>query len=931
MSSLNNQDSHSHSHLHSLGNGTAASSRTTSTTTTGGLLLLSTKKSVMNSIGNASSNVNVKRISTHDALMNALNGDSGDRAKEKVPLAWGLKAPTVSGNVGVGVGANVSSGSSASASAAANAATASVSASTLAATPVNVAAASTTSSSTTTGASNTGNNGHGETNEHNIVHDGSGDQSNYAKAKAISTPAAALPTSNSNSNSNINSNINDNSSSSNNSSSNNNAPNVVLNQDANYNSNHNPNPNNNNNNPTIEMKKQQDPPAENQVEFMKKLAKERAEKRRLEEEERVAQQKERAQQRLLELDLKLQKKPPSFDNHNVVVVPSHDRSHNRSHSPNVNPNVNTNDNTITKTNTNAPSKPITSIAARHNVMPQEPASRFSDPSRSYSSLLGGGAGAGAAQSHLQDSNNAAGTGTTASGYMVHLSNYDDRDRGGRSAGAGPRMLFDHKSGSMVKVPAGGSNSSSKEKKSSKKKLLPRNDRDKDKDVMHGNDRGNDRGNEEYSFQGSGSANGLMEDDEDDDDFHGESGTSRRSARYRQRAAKRSAKRDDKSLSVKPRKASMGKHESTSVKVGRALPRTCGVLYKRDANGQFVSADGCEGDQGYGAHSVPGGRLRNSKAYGSLKQKGRALGKQEKNSSTAAFPSDPPTDGFDTPAYLGRHAHSHSGLSSSNADYDYNRGLNRSHFMRKSQQPMADTYADTSAEVPSSVSHVVTGDERFDLLSGLDASPKLQATAAAWAPSEAVLALAAANSQKTESDRISPPPQESDYDSHEDISESEYHALNAMALIDNESGHDEEECHLEASPSIGLGLGFDPSQNMDSLMMSPTMEDETPLDVPGLSNFDLKESAAALPKSSSNSFLGTTSILGSSTWGTSAAGNLNTMGSLSNWDLLGRAEDDVQKKQSPSAFLSLGQHTWGSGTANAFNGFNIDSPSMESSD
>ena len=925
MSSLNNQDSHSQ-HGHGNGHGPAASSRTTSTTTTGGLLLLSTKKSVMNSIGNASSNVNVKRISTHDALMNALNGDSGDRAKEKVPLAWGLKAPSVGvdggggnvGNVGSGVSANVATA-------------ASVSASTVAATPVNVAAASTatataTTTTTTTGtytiASNTGKTGHGEIKEHNMVHDGSGDQSNYAKVKAISTPAAALPNSNSNDNTSSNDNSNDNTSS------NSNAPNMVLNQDANQNSNHNPN---NNKNPTSEMKKEQDPPAENQVDFMKKLAKERAEKRRLEEEDRVFQQKERAQQRLLALELKLQKKPPSFDNHNVVVAPSHDRSHSHDHSPNVNPNVNPNDKT--NTNTNVPPKPITIITARHNVTPQEPVSRFSDPSRSYSSLLGGGAGAGAAQSHSQESNTATGTstGATSSGYVIQLNNYDDRDRGGRSAGAGPRMLFDHKSGSMVKVPVGGSNSSSKEKKSSKKKLSPRNDRDKDKDVMHVNDRGNDRGidrgNEEYGFQESGSANGMMEEDEDDD---GEGGISRRSARYRQRAAKRSAKKDDKSLSVKPRKASMGKHESTSVKVGRVLPRTCGVLYKRDANGQFVSVDGCEGDQGYGAHSVVGGRLRNSKAYGSLRQKGRASGKQEKNSSTVVFPSNPSTDAFDTPAYLGQHAHSHPGLSSSNADYDYNRTLNRSHFMRKSQQPMADTYVDISVEVPFSVSHVVTGDERFDLLSGLDTSPKLQATAAAWAPSDAVLALAAANSQKTDSDRLSPHPQESDSDSDEEISESEYHAMNAMALIDNESGHDDEECQLEASPSIGLGLGFDPSQNMDSLMMSPAMEDETPLDVPGLSNFDFKESATALPKSSSSSFLGTTSILGSSTWGTSAAGNLNTMGSLSNWDLLGRAEDDVQKKQSPSAFLSLGQRTWGSGTANAFNGFNIDSP-LESSD
>lgn len=237
----------------------------------------------------------------------------------------------------------------------------------------------------------------------------------------------------------------------------------------------------------------------------------------------------------------------------------------------------------------------------------------------------------------------------------------------------------------------------------------------------------------------------------------------------------------------------------------------------------------------------------------------------------------------------------------------------------------------SAEVSSSVLDVVTGDEKLDLFAGLDASPKLQATAAAWAPSKAVLALAAANLY---------PPQDIDSVSHDDISESGVHAMSAMALIDNESTHDADVGHAEASPSIGLGLGFDPSTNMDSLMMSPAMEDETPSDIPGLSTFDLKESSA-LPTSSSNPFLNTTSILGSSPWGASA-GNINTMGALSNWDLLGSGnkgvEEEIQKNQSPSAFLSLGvgggQNTWGgNGTSSAFSGFSgIDSPSsMGSSD
>ena len=47
---------------------------------------------------------------------------------------------------------------------------------------------------------------------------------------------------------------------------------------------------------------------------------------------------------------------------------------------------------------------------------------------------------------------------------------------------------------------------------------------------------------------------------------------------------------------------------------RKFPRTCGVLYSRDKKGGFFCSDGCEGDLGYGVHSVPGGRVKNSEAY-----------------------------------------------------------------------------------------------------------------------------------------------------------------------------------------------------------------------------------------------------------------------------------------------------------------------------
>lgn len=46
-----------------------------------------------------------------------------------------------------------------------------------------------------------------------------------------------------------------------------------------------------------------------------------------------------------------------------------------------------------------------------------------------------------------------------------------------------------------------------------------------------------------------------------------------------------------------------------------LLRTCGVLYKRDEHGSCYSADGCDGDEGYGSHSVQGGNVRNPDKHG----------------------------------------------------------------------------------------------------------------------------------------------------------------------------------------------------------------------------------------------------------------------------------------------------------------------------
>ena len=101
------------------------------------------------------------------------------------------------------------------------------------------------------------------------------------------------------------------------------------------------------------------------------------------------------------------------------------------------------------------------------------ATRFSDPGRPYSSLLGGTS----ATSTMSKSNigaNSIDEGDSREPKMIQFNSYDDRDRGSRSSGAGPRMLFDPKSGSMVAVTS----PSSKEKKSSSKKKIIKNHENK---------------------------------------------------------------------------------------------------------------------------------------------------------------------------------------------------------------------------------------------------------------------------------------------------------------------------------------------------------------------------------------------------------------------------------------------------------------------
>lgn len=74
---------------------------------------------------------------------------------------------------------------------------------------------------------------------------------------------------------------------------------------------------------------------------------------------------------------------------------------------------------------------------------------------------------------------------------------------------------------------------------------------------------------------------------------------------------------------------------------KRIPRTCGVRYKIDKSGNYLIADGCEPDNGYGAHRVPGGKVKNPGAHAKL------LNQQEEK-NTVIEPSTnatPATEGF----------------------------------------------------------------------------------------------------------------------------------------------------------------------------------------------------------------------------------------------------------------------------------------------
>lgn len=656
-----------------------------------------------------------------------------------------------------------------------------------------------------------------------------------------------------------------------------------------------------------------------QVEFMKQKAKERAEAKKAEEIARMNAQKERANRRLKELEDKIQS-----NNNEDLPVPEQSKGNWRSRkSKNLRSN---NDITRTSTTTVKSEIVLEKLGRQSKQAPpgtvkvptQKPAPNSTpkalfDPSRTYSSLVGGSKVSRNNTNHekknlspepkkadarsppppvpsisvhtphkeQQDSTQDAPPPVA----IIQLTSYEDSNRGERSTPSGPRMLFDPKSGSMVKAPSQDKRShhNTDEQLSSKN----RKDRAKQKirnraDTQSGN--GFSRKNDGCSID---DLNKHKNTSGEIDDFGDNKGNRRHRKKDDLQTQRKDRKRSDKELkSVTDNTDSLAAFDlSSQINDNRLgndsnakrnqklqftpsrIPRTCGVLYRMTDDGNFISADGCDADHGYGAHSVPGGRVRNPSVYRNYMDQVRtsqhnmnelAVKKNELNRTAESYYPQSNTKGY-------MYHHSFSG----NVNYHYpleNRipptGFGHYNQVQKHANQVLTSAREFSQETEVPPDMRVKANETLSILTSAPLSPKLQATAHAWSPNEAALAAAAAAAASSKV-------QQQEFKNSEPnvVNEEDDHlvAVEMMKIIDE---HEDIEAEKESDSSF-LGLGFDPTKNMDSVITSPISEKPT-IDESNISTFSLVPPLSSEGPLKSNPFspLGTPNrFLGSTTWGT----------------------------------------------------------------
>lgn len=556
---------------------------------------------------------------------------------------------------------------------------------------------------------------------------------------------------------------------------------------------------------------------ETQEEYMARLARERSEKRKEEDELRIREQREKAERRLLELESKMKNLRQSVKDQAKSEVSLHSP---KSFYTRQADNIDTADEYVDIVDHSAGYREkADTYHDRENAKISRPSRSLFDPYRPLSVADGR---ITSTQSHANKGSRDAMLSNDRDGLydnadssdrkdlpVVQLSSYDYSSRGDRRNTSSTRMLFDPKSGSMVSVRVRDEADSTRPKKDKGKVKSKSSD---EKDVKK---------------------NELKE---------------------KKKVQKRSDRKDATKLEERLQ-------QDHTLNASR-LPRTCGVLYKRELDGNVVSADGCHGDQGFGSHSVPGGRIKNASAHSELMDEQFMFHMNGNN-----------FDAFHDTSF---HSHGHSIVQESTVpELSLGLKLTRDHFMKSQSSKKLDaiTVSNASAE-PLPLNLRVKPNEKIELVTGIDESPTLQATAAAWAPSLSTIAALKQTFSR-------PQTPEMKFESHsesselDEISESE---VPVLTLVDLDGTYEELDAGEEDdSPSL-LGLGFDPALNMHSVMMSPSLgqnEIEPQLNVDSLI---LTESAVKK--------FDTVNEIGSSTHFLSAAWpSSGSLGNLNNWDYL----------------------------------------------
>jgi hypothetical protein len=430
--------------------------------------------------------------------------------------------------------------------------------------------------------------------------------------------------------------------------------------------------------------------------------------------------------------------------------------------------------------------------------------------------------------------------------VIHVADYETTDRGeGARKVEAPRLLFDPTTGSMVaakNMPA-----EKKAKKSSKKERKSR-----------------------ATADGGGGPLLLRRPDDSDD---GGKSSSRKGNK------KERTKRGDEAKSSKKGSRSRAQPK---------LPRTCGVLYRRDDRGRFVCADGCDADQGYGAHSVPGGKIRNPAGHAAFVKEQKRMQKE-----AAAYRASSRGDG----GYYG------NGGYQQGDDFvqDYKGGY----------EGFGGFGAPKKEEMVAPEVALVKAGEDLKLMVGED-SPTLKPSAREFAPSQA--ALAAASS--------APAANAKNGKGGDDAKvKSSSNALAALCVDDEEEEDSDNEDHA-------IGLGFDPTQNTDAVMMSPAGSPSKGKVKIEAEPFELAmgqmtvvetedgEGSPRMPFSGRRGKAEASRLLGnvSAAWSLSETGrtegppdgeNAAFTAAFGNWNLTSEGgEEDTNQSKMPASFLNL---------------------------